>query len=92
MTKKKKGKVKFLLVVQNKFIISAMGLGQCLKYGEYKTKTKTKINKGKDQRQKKKKTNHIICKNVTHHKFKKITMIHLRLLLTHNAKLNKFIN
>ena len=52
--KKKKGKVKFLLVVQNKFIISAMGLGQCLKYGEYKTKTKTKINKGKDQRQKKK--------------------------------------
>ena len=52
---KKKGKVKFLLVVQNKFIMSAMGLGQCLKYGEYKTKTKTKINKGKDQRQKKKK-------------------------------------
>ena len=51
---KKKGKVKFLLVVQNKFIMSAMGLGQCLKYGEYKTKTKTKINKGKDQRQKKK--------------------------------------
>ena len=68
-----------------------MGLGQCLKYGEYKTKTKTKINKGKDQRQKKK-TNHIIYKTVTHHKFKKITVIHLRLLLTHNAKLNKFTN
>ena len=43
-----------MLVVQNKFIMSAMGLGQCLKYGEYKTKTKTKTNKGKDQRQKKK--------------------------------------
>ena len=68
-----------------------MGLGQCLKYGEYKTNTKRKINKGKDQRQKKK-TNHIIQKIVTHHKFKKITMIHLRLLLIYNAKLNKFIN
>ena len=57
-----------------------MGLGQCLKYGDYKTKTKTKrrkrqINKGKDQRQKKK-TNHIIYKIVTYHKFKKITVIH----------------
>ena len=41
--------------MQNKFIASAVGLGQCLKYGEYKTKTKIKINKGKDQRQKKKK-------------------------------------
>ena len=45
--------------MQNKFIASAVGLGQCLKYGDYKTKTKTKrrkrqINKGKDQRQKKK--------------------------------------
>ena len=66
MTKKKK-KVKLrkvFLVVQNKFIASVVGLGQCLKYGEYKTKTKTKtkirINKGKDQRQKKKKTDHII--------------------------------
>ena len=26
------------------------------------------------------------------HRFKKITMIRLRLLLTHNAKLDKFIN
>ena len=54
MTEKKKKKVKlrkekeckvkkiFFLVVQNKFIASAVGLGQCLKYGEYKTKTKTK--------------------------------------------------
>ena len=66
-----------------------MRLGQCLKYGEYKTKTK--INKGKDYKQKKK-TNQIIQKIVTHHKFKKITVIHLRLLLTYNAKLNKFIN
>ena len=56
-----------------------------------KEKMKTKINKGKDQKQKKK-TNHIIYKTVTHHKFKKITVIHLRLLLTYNAKLNKFIN
>ena len=78
-----------MLVVQNKFIVSAVGLGQCLKYGDYKTKTK--INNGKDQRQKKK-TNHIIYKIVTHHKFKKITMIQFRLLLTHNVKLNKFIN
>ena len=53
--KKKKKKVKLRKVVQNKFIASTVGLGQCLKYGEYKTK----INKGKDQRQKKK-TNHII--------------------------------
>ena len=59
MTEKKKNVKlrKVFLVVQNKFIASAVGLGQCLKYGEYKTKTK--INKGKDQRQKKK-TNHII--------------------------------
>ena len=61
LRKEKEGEVKksFFLVVQNKFIASAVGLGQCLKYGEYKTKTKAKINKGKDQRQKKK-TNHII--------------------------------
>ena len=59
MTEKKKNVKlrKVFLVVHNKFIASAVGLGQCLKYGEYKTKTK--INKGKDQRQKKK-TNHII--------------------------------
>ena len=54
MTEKKKNVKlrKVFLVMQNKFIESAVGLGQCLKYGEYKTKTK--INKGKDQRQKKK--------------------------------------
>ena len=61
LRKEKEGEVKksFFLVVQNKFIASAVGLGQCLKYGEYKTKTKTKINKGKDYKQKKK-TNQII--------------------------------
>ena len=44
MTEKKKNVKlrKAFLVVQNKFIASAVGLGQCLKYGEYKTKTKTK--------------------------------------------------
>ena len=44
LRKEKEGKVKksFFLVVQNKFIASVVGLGQCLKYGEYKTKTKTK--------------------------------------------------
>ena len=44
MTKKKKNVKlrKVFLVVQNKFIVSAVGMGQCLKYGEYKTKTKTK--------------------------------------------------
>ena len=44
LRKEKEGKVKksFFLVVQNKFIASTVGLGQCLKYGEYKTKTKTK--------------------------------------------------
>ena len=54
MTEKKKNVKlrKVFLVVQNKFIASTVGLGQCLKYGEYKTKTK--INKGKEQRQKKK--------------------------------------
>ena len=54
LRREKEGKVKksFFLVVQNKFIASTVGLGQCLKYGEYKTKTK--INKGKEQRQKKK--------------------------------------
>ena len=59
LRREKDGKVKksFFLVVQNKFIASIVGLGQCLKYGEYKTKTK--INKGKDFKQKKK-TNQII--------------------------------
>ena len=44
LKKEKEGNVnkKFFLVVQNKFIAFAVGLGQCLKYGEYKTKTKTK--------------------------------------------------
>ena len=44
LRKEKEGEVKksFFLVVQNKFIMFAVGLGQCLKYGEYKTKTKTK--------------------------------------------------
>ena len=44
MTEKKKNVKlrKVFLVMQNKFIESAVGLVQCLKYGEYKTKTKTK--------------------------------------------------
>ena len=85
----------FFLVVQNKFIVFVVGLGQSEIWrvqdkDKDKEKTTTKINKGKDQRQKKK-TNHIIQKIITHHKFKKIKVIHLRLLLTHNAKLNKLV-
>ena len=65
LRKEKEGKVKksFFLVVQNKFIASAVGLGQCLKYGEYKTNTKRRQRqrqikaKTKDKR---KNTNHII--------------------------------
>ena len=52
MTKKKKNVKlrKVFLVVQNKFIASVVGLGQCLKYGEYKTKTKRKTKRRQRQR------------------------------------------
>ena len=52
MTEKKKNVKlrKVFLVVQNKFIASAVGLGQCLKYGEYKTKTKRKTKRRQRQR------------------------------------------
>ena len=52
LRREKEGKVKksFFLVVQNKFIASTVGLGQCLKYGEYKTKTKTKTKRRQRQR------------------------------------------
>ena len=72
------------MVVQNIYSVSS-GIGSV---SEIWSQDKDKeINKGKDQRQKKK-TNH----RKLSHKFKKIIVIHLRLLLTHNAKLDKFIN